>query len=80
MTKLLSKLMLMRAGALILGSTAGMATLAAPSGTVAFLMPDQASTRYEQHDFPGFKAAMAKLCPECKVLYQNANASASQQQ
>jgi D-xylose transport system substrate-binding protein len=80
MTKLLSKLMLMRAGALILSSTAGMATLAAPSGTVAFLMPDQASTRYEQHDFPGFKAAMAKLCPECKVLYQNANASASQQQ
>ena len=27
---------------------------------VAFLMPDQASTRYEQHDFPGFKAAMDK--------------------
>ncbi|WP_395063120.1 sugar ABC transporter substrate-binding protein [Paraburkholderia silvatlantica] len=53
---------------------------AAPSGTVAFLMPDQASTRYEQHDFPGFKAEMGKLCPDCKVLYQNANADASQQQ
>ncbi len=37
-------------------------------------MPDQASTRYEQHDFPGFKALMQKLCPDCKVLYQNANA------
>ena len=23
---------------------------------IAFLMPDQASTRYEQHDAPGFKA------------------------
>ncbi|WP_175857420.1 sugar ABC transporter substrate-binding protein [Burkholderia anthina] len=54
--------------------------MAAPSGTVAFLMPDQASTRYEQHDFPGFKAAMNKLCPDCKVLYQNANADVATQQ
>ena len=43
-------------------------------------MPDQASTRYEQHDFPGFKAEMSKLCAECKVIYQNANASATLQQ
>jgi D-xylose transport system substrate-binding protein len=35
--------------------------LAADTATVAFLMPDQASTRYEQHDFPGFKAEM-KSC------------------
>ena len=32
------------------------------NATVAFLMPDQASTRYEQHDYPGFKAEMEKLC------------------
>jgi D-xylose transport system substrate-binding protein len=69
---------LIGAGALCLlgATTAG----AAPGGTVAFLMPDQASTRYEQHDFPGFKAEMARLCPDCKVLYQNANADMSQQQ
>lgn len=53
---------------------------AADSATVAFLMPDQASTRYEQHDYPGFKAEMAKICADCKVIYQNANASASLQQ
>jgi len=58
----------------------GTAAVAAPSGTVAFLMPDQASTRYEEHDFPGFKAEMSKLCPDCKVLYQNANGNVSQQQ
>ena len=29
-------------------------------------MPDQASTRYEEHDFPGFKAEMAKLCPTAR--------------
>jgi len=55
-------------------------TWAAPAGTVAFLMPDQASTRYEQHDFPGFKAEMAKICPDCKLLYQNANGDVAQQQ
>ena len=63
--------------ALALASTTA---AAATSGTVAFLMPDQASTRYEQHDFPGFKAEMAKLCPDCKVLYQNANGDVAQQQ
>ncbi|HEX4509069.1 MAG TPA: sugar ABC transporter substrate-binding protein [Burkholderiaceae bacterium] len=67
-------------GALALGVLATATALAAPSGTVAFLMPDQASTRYEQHDFPGFKAEMAKLCADCKVLYQNANGDVAQQQ
>ena len=39
--------------ALMLSGSAG---IAAPAGTVAFLMPDQASTRYEEHDWPGFQA------------------------
>src|SRR5271156_4909773 len=56
------------------------AAIAAPSGTVAFLMPDQGSTRYEEHDFPGFKAELSKLCSACTPLYQNANANASLQQ
>jgi D-xylose transport system substrate-binding protein len=68
------------AGALSVGLISGTAAVAAPSGTVAFLMPDQASTRYEKHDWPGFKAEMSKRCPDCKVLYQNANADASLQQ
>ena len=52
----------------------------AAGGTVAFLMPDQGSTRYEEHDFPGFKAEMEKLCPDCTLIYQNATADASLQQ
>lgn len=48
--------------------------------TVAFLMPDQASTRYEQHDYPGFLAQMKKLCPTCKVIYLNADGDATKQQ
>ncbi|KQP13625.1 sugar ABC transporter substrate-binding protein [Pseudorhodoferax sp. Leaf267] len=71
---------LLRASALALGLMAATAAVAQPAGTVAFLMPDQASTRYEQHDFPGFKAEMSKLCAACKVLYQNANGDVAQQQ
>ena len=68
--------------ALTLSLLSGTAAFAAEvtDATVAFLMPDQASTRYEQHDYPGFVAEMKKLCPGCKVLYQNADADASRQQ
>ncbi|WP_448951652.1 ABC transporter substrate-binding protein [Labrys neptuniae] len=48
--------------------------------TVAFLMPDQASTRYEEHDHPGFVVQIKKLCADCKVLYQNADATIAKQQ
>ncbi|QPC95549.1 sugar ABC transporter substrate-binding protein [Mesorhizobium sp. INR15] len=70
------------AAALALCLLSGTAAFAAPvtDATVAFLMPDQASTRYEQHDYPGFVAEMKKLCPGCKVLYQNADADVSRQQ
>ncbi len=71
------------AGALALALTLpGGAAWAAipPDTTVAFLMPDQSSTRYEEHDHPGFVAEMKKLCPTCKVLYQNADGDTSRQQ
>jgi D-xylose transport system substrate-binding protein len=50
------------------------------AGKVAFLMPDLASTRYEQYDAPMFESRMAELCPDCEVLYQNADSDASLQQ
>ncbi|MEV6110826.1 sugar ABC transporter substrate-binding protein [Streptomyces sp. NPDC051940] len=50
------------------------------TGTVAFLMPDLASTRYEQYDAPLFKQKMKELCADCKVIYQNADSDASLQQ
>ncbi len=64
----------------LLVALAGAGASFAASGTVAFLMPDQGSTRYEEHDFPGFKAQMAKICPDCTVIYQNANADVALQQ
>lgn len=47
---------------------------------VAFLMPDLASTRYEEQDRPLFEARLTELCPECEVIYANADADAAQQQ
>lgn len=62
-------------------ATAGLfAAQAQANSTVAFLMPDQASTRYEEHDFPGFKTTMNKLCADCTLIYQNANGDVSLQQ
>lgn len=79
MTRLVTKLV---GSATLLGTLlAGTAVLAQAEGaTVAFLMPDQGSTRYEEHDWPGFQAAMQELCPTCELIYQNANADATLQQ
>ncbi len=68
------------AAALVASLLGGTSAFAQSGATVAFLMPDQASTRYEEHDYPGFAAEMKKLCADCKVLYQNADADASRQQ
>lgn len=58
----------------------GLAATGAAAQTVAFLMPDQASTRYEEHDWPGFQAAMAEKCPDCTLIYQNGNGDVALQQ
>ncbi|MBB3949039.1 sugar ABC transporter substrate-binding protein [Aureimonas jatrophae] len=79
-TPMLRRLPLLSLG-LLVGAAALSATSArAQDATVAFLMPDQASTRYEQRDFPGFKREMEKLCASCTVVYQNANGDAALQQ
>src|SRR6202451_4769973 len=72
---------LARAAALAAGFLGASALSASAAGaTVAFLMPDQGSTRYEEHDRPGFVAEMKKVCADCTVLYQNADTDATKQQ
>lgn len=48
--------------------------------TIAFLMPDRASTRYEEQDRPLFEARVAELCEACQVVYQNADGDPAEQQ
>lgn len=69
----------LRTAAALTIALAGTASAQAAT-TIAFLMPDQASTRYEEHDWPGFQTAMKELCPDCTLIYQNGNADAALQQ
>ncbi|MDX6744208.1 sugar ABC transporter substrate-binding protein [Actinocorallia sp. A-T 12471] len=82
----------LRAAALAVSALVAVSSLAACSSDgdagsgggggakVAFLMPDLASTRYELQDKPLFEAKMKELCPDCKVIYQNADSDAAKQQ
>jgi D-xylose transport system substrate-binding protein len=49
------------------------------SGTIALLLPESQTTRYESFDRPLFEQKVAELCPDCKVDYFNANQQADQQ-
>jgi len=51
----------------------------AMSGTVALLLPETKTTRYETADKPDFEAKMKELCPDCNIIYSNANQDATQQ-
>jgi D-xylose transport system substrate-binding protein len=48
--------------------------------TIALLLPEQQTPRYEAHDKPDFEKRVGQLCSDCKVIYSNANGDATQQQ
>jgi D-xylose transport system substrate-binding protein len=48
--------------------------------TIALLLPETKTTRYEEKDRPLFTAKVKELCPDCKVLYQNAIQDPNKQQ
>jgi D-xylose transport system substrate-binding protein len=50
------------------------------SGKVALLLPESKTARYESQDKPNFVKKMAELCPDCEVIYSNADQDASKQQ
>ena len=41
--------------------------------TIALLLPETKTTRYEEKDRPLFTDKVKELCPDCKVFYQNAS-------
>jgi D-xylose transport system substrate-binding protein len=49
-------------------------------GTIALLLPETKTTRYELHDRPSFEAKVQALCPSCKIDYANANQDPARQQ
>src|SRR3954452_5411463 len=48
--------------------------------TIALLLPENHTPRYEATDRPDFEAKVKSLCSDCKVLYSNATQDASLQQ
>jgi D-xylose transport system substrate-binding protein len=49
-------------------------------GTIALLLPETKTTRYELHDRPSFVAKVQALCPDCRIEYANANQDPVRQQ
>jgi D-xylose transport system substrate-binding protein len=50
------------------------------SGSIALLLPESKTARYESQDKPNFVNKVKQLCPNCKVIYSNADQDASKQQ
>jgi D-xylose transport system substrate-binding protein len=50
------------------------------SGTIAFLLPESKTARYESQDRPLFEAKVEELCPDCEILYENADQDTANQQ
>ncbi len=49
-------------------------------GTIALLLPENQTPRYESADRPYFEDKVKAICPDCSVLYSNATQDASKQQ
>jgi D-xylose transport system substrate-binding protein len=70
-------------GAVALTSCGGTTSSTSSSGTgakIALLLPESKTARYETQDKPLFEAKVKALCPDCQILYSNANQDATQQQ
>ncbi len=48
--------------------------------SIALLLPENQTARYETHDRPDFEKEVKALCSNCKVLYSNATGDATNQQ
>ncbi len=63
------------------GSAAGSADAPKPAGgSIALLLPESQTARYEAADRPFFEAKFKELCPGFDIVYSNANQVAADQQ
>jgi D-xylose transport system substrate-binding protein len=50
------------------------------SGSIALLLPESKTARYESQDRPNFVRRLNELCPDCEIIYSNADQDAAKQQ
>jgi D-xylose transport system substrate-binding protein len=55
-------------------------TSASGGGKIGFLLPETQTARYETQDKPLFEQKVKELCPDCEILYQNADQDPTKQQ
>jgi D-xylose transport system substrate-binding protein len=49
-------------------------------GSIALLLPESKTARYESQDRPNFENKVKELCSDCEILYSNADQDAAKQQ
>ncbi|HET8821023.1 MAG TPA: sugar ABC transporter substrate-binding protein [Thermoleophilaceae bacterium] len=49
-------------------------------GSIALLLPESKTARYESQDRPNFEAKVEELCADCEIIYSNADQDAAKQQ
>jgi D-xylose transport system substrate-binding protein len=49
-------------------------------GTIAWLLPESKTARYESQDNPNFQRKVKELCSDCEIIYSNASQDAAKQQ
>jgi D-xylose transport system substrate-binding protein len=49
-------------------------------GSIAYLLPESQTARYESQDRPTFEAKVEELCPDCEIKYSNADQDVANQQ
>ncbi len=67
-------------GAASSGAAGAVQPLTDKSFKIGLDLPETTTARYETKDRPYFTDALKQYCPNCKLLYGNANSSASTQQ
>ena len=48
--------------------------------TIALMLPENETPRYETNDRPDFESSVKEMCPGCEVIYFNAGGDAEKQQ
>jgi D-xylose transport system substrate-binding protein len=65
-------------------SSGGASTSSSSSGgggkKIALLLPESKTARYESQDRPNFERKLKELCPDCQIIYSNADQDAAKQQ
>ncbi|HKF79653.1 MAG TPA: sugar ABC transporter substrate-binding protein [Thermoleophilaceae bacterium] len=49
-------------------------------GSIALLLPESKTARYESADRPGFEKRVKQLCSDCEIIYSNAEQDPAKQQ